>query len=79
MVGSSRACRERCPEPRGAVRNQRDTAVGEHFNLPGHSLDDLTFLPFEKVRDKDPFTIEARESYWSQEYRVLDFGLNSKK
>ena len=79
MVGASRPCRNRCTEHRGAVRNNTDTGVGRHFNLPGHSLEDLTFLPFEKVKHLDPFVIEARESYWIQKYEVLDKGLNKKK
>ena len=75
-VGPTCPCRERCTEHRGAVANNRDTGVGEHFNRPGHGLEDLSFLPFEKVQCKDPFVIEARERYWIQKYRVLDRGMN---
>ena len=78
MVGTTRACRERCTEHRGAVRNNHDTAVGEHFNLPGHSLDDFSFLAFEKVRNQDPFVLEAREHYWIQKYGTMDRGLNRR-
>ena len=48
MVGNTRACRQQLTEHRAAVRHHQDTGVGNHFNLPGHSLDDVTFLPFEK-------------------------------
>ena len=78
MVGDTRPCRDRCTEHRGAVNNKRDTAVGEHFNLPGHGLEDLIFLPIEKVHSKDPFVIEARERFWIQKYRVLDSGMNRR-
>jgi len=77
-VGTTRPCRERCTEHRGAARNNLDTAVGEHFNLPGHSLEDFSFIAFEKVRSKDPFVLAAREHYWIQKYRVLDKGLNRR-
>ena len=77
-VGTTRPCRERCTEHRAAARNNLDTAVGEHFNLPGHSLEDFSFIAFEKVRSKDPFVLEAREHYWIQKYRVLDKGLNRR-
>ena len=77
-VGATRACRVRCTEHRGAARNHFDTAVGDHFNLPGHSLEDFSFLAFEKVRTKDPFILEAREHYWIQKYGVLDKGLNKR-
>ena len=76
MVGSTRPCRDRFTEHRGAVRNNHDMAVREHFNLPGHSLDDFSFLAFEKVRNKDPFVIEAREHYWIKKCQALDQGLN---
>ena len=77
-VGTTRPCRERCTEHRAAVRNHHDTAVGDHFNLPGHSLEDFSFLAFEKVRSKDPFVLDARERYWIQKYGVLDKGLNRR-
>ena len=51
-----------------------DTGVWEHFNLPGHDLADFNFLPFEKVQSRDPFEIEARESFWIEKYGVLGEG-----
>ena len=33
---------------------------------------DVTFLPLEKVRSRDPFILEARESFWIHKYRVID-------
>ena len=73
-VGSTRPCRIRCTEHRGAVTHHFDTGVGEHFNLPGHDLADFNFLPFEKIRSRDPFVVEARESYWIEKYGVLGEG-----
>ena len=73
-VGDTRPCRQRCTEHRGAVRNHWDTGVGDHFNLPGHELAHFNFLPFEKVRSRDPFVIEARESFWIEQYGVLGEG-----
>jgi hypothetical protein len=79
MVGSSRPCRERCTEHRGSVSNHLDNAVGAHFGLPGHSLDDFSFQAIEKVRSRDPFVLKARESFWIGKYGVLDHGLNKEK
>jgi hypothetical protein len=79
MVGSTRPCRDRCTEHRGSVRNQQDNAVGTHFSLPGHSLDDFSFQPIEKVRSRDPFVQKARESFWIQKYEVLEKGMNKEK
>ena len=60
--------------------------VGVHFRLPGHSHSDMGFLPIEKVRNKDRFVMEARESYWIKKYNsvklksleVIEHGLNLK-
>ena len=60
-VGATRACRVRCTEHRRAARNHFHTAVGDHFNLPGHEVADFNFLPYE-IRCPDPFVIEAREN-----------------
>ena len=38
--------------------------VSNHFNLPGHKLSDLVFLPFEKLRVKDKTMLDVRERYW---------------
>ena len=70
----TRPCRARCTEHRAAVTHHFDTGVGEHFNLPGHDLADFNFQPFEKIRSRDPFVLEARESFWIQKYGVLSEG-----
>ena len=51
-----------------------DTGAGEYFNLPGHDLADFNFQPFEKIRSRDPFVLEAKESFWIQKYGVLNEG-----
>ena len=58
--------------------------VGSHFRLPGHSHREMVILPIEKVRSKDRFILEARESYWIAKYSavkvdevgVIEHGLN---
>ena len=34
--------------------NKTEKSVAAHFNIPGHSLSDLTILVIEKVRTLDP-------------------------
>ena len=39
----------------GYVRNKKtDKATGAHFNLPGHTLADLTVTALEQSKKKDP-------------------------
>ena len=77
-VGTARDCRVRCTKHRGTARNHGDTAVGEHFNLPGQEVADFNFHPFEKVRGSDPFVIEARESFWIEKYVIGEVGRNRR-
>ena len=51
--------------------------VGQHFRLPGHSHCDMRVTPVEKVRCKDHFVLEARESYWIKKYGAVN-GLNRR-
>lgn len=38
--------------------------VAQHFNQPGHSMNDLTIMCIEKIRKDDPHLRRRRESYW---------------
>ena len=48
--------------------------VGVHFRSPGHTHSSMQFLPIEKVRCKDRFVLEARESFWIKKYQALKNG-----
>lgn len=50
--------------------------VANHFNLPGHKLSDLVFLPFEKLRVKDKTMLDVRERYWISKKGTHKHGLN---
>ena len=60
--------------------------VGVHFRSTGHAHSDMVFLPFEKVKSKDRFILEAREAYWIKKYEavklqdveVIEHGMNLK-
>ena len=44
----------RLMEHRGYIsKNDTSKATGEHFNLPGHSLSDLTVTTLEQVKNND--------------------------
>ena len=54
-------------------------AVSEHFKQSGHKLSDLRYLPFEGVHSNDPTVLASRESYWIQNKRTFQFGINRQK
>ena len=62
------------------LRKQVDTPAGHHFNLPGHNVDMMRMLPFERVRPaNDPHIRLERESWWIKQYDAIRQGANKKK
>ena len=54
-------------------------AISEHFNLPGHKVSDMRFLPFEIVKENDGTLLSSRETYWIEKKKNLEFGMNRQK
>ena len=54
-------------------------AVTDHFHLPGHSISDMKFLPFEKVNSDDPTLLKSREEFWILRKENLQHGINHQK
>ena len=56
-----------------------DQVCGYHFNLPGHSQEDMLPVILEEVYPKnDSFIRDIREKYWISTYKSIDFGANRK-
>ena len=51
--------------------------VVTHFNLPGHSLEDMRVIPIEKMHYSDRQFRKTRERFWCNKLKTLyPFGLN---
>ena len=71
---------ERFGEHRGYVNNKHlHKATGEHFNLPGHSVSDMTIIVLEKIRRKDRHYRELRESMHIRDFGAKHSGINRRK
>ena len=72
-----RAC-DRFQQHRGYVTQMKvDTPAGEHFNLMGHEIKDMNFLPIERVHPAgDTELRKTRESVWIRRYDSVNFGNN---
>ena len=53
-----------------------DTATGEHFNIPGHSLSDLTVTILERVKSTDDLYRKERGKYLIRKFNTYYRGLN---
>ena len=76
---TKRILKFRLTEHRGYVNNDDDTATGQHFNLPGHSLSDLTVTILEKVRSNDDLYRRERERYFIRKFNTYYKGLNRQQ
>ena len=53
-----------------------NTATGRHFNLPGHSLADLSVIIIEQVKKKNTLYRKEREQYHIRRFNTLYQGMN---
>jgi hypothetical protein len=76
---SMRLLKFRLADHRGYVVNKDITkATGHHFNLPGHSVTDLSITVIEKVKNNDVLYRREREEYHIRRFNTMHMGLNRK-
>ena len=51
---------------------------GLHFNQPGHSFHHLQGLAVERVQNKDPFILKAREAWLIKKFDCFRNGQNKE-
>ena len=74
---TSQSAAKRFYSHRSDITNKKvDKPVPEHFNRPGHSVSDMLFLPFEKLRKSDATMLNVRERFWINKKETLINGLN---
>ena len=71
--------RDRMCQHLGYIRNKNlNKAIGEHFNLPGHSKNDVKFTIIEKVRSQDPLYGREREKLHIRKFNTFYAGINKE-
>ena len=69
----------RLSDHHGYVLNKdTSTATGLHYNLPGHSLADMSCTVIEQVKKNDLIYRKEREEYHIRRFNTLYKGLNRK-
>ena len=80
---TSQKARKRFSGHRNNVESIIDTTskseVGHHYSENGHKISDMEFRVIEQVRHSDPFILNARESYWIQQYGGVENLLNKEE
>ena len=50
--------------------------TGEHFNLPGHSVNNMKIIIMEKVKETNVFYRKEREHYLIRKFNTFYQGMN---
>ena len=79
MGKTERKLKERLAEHKASVRKKEKNVVGQHFNGPGHNLENLKISAIEKVFNFGQETILKRESMWINLFEAEHQGLNARK
>ena len=76
---SERSLQQRFSEHKGYVMNSHlNKATGEHFNLKGHKVSDMSVIIVEKVFSQNPRVRKERESHYIKLMNTKYKGLNKK-
>ena len=79
-IGETERCfRERIYEHIKYARNKNlSYATGEHFNLPGHSWQNMKFTVIKKVKENNVIYRQEREKFFIRKFNTFYNGLNKK-
>ena len=80
---TKRHLHERFGEHRRSVQNHQQlanpTPVSEHFNLPGHSVNEIRLIPLELIHTNRDSVRKAREAHLIDKAKTLEpQGLNRR-
>ena len=62
---------------RSDVNSQKDKAISNHFNSPGHSISDMTITIVEKIYNKNPLFLREKEKFYMKLFNTRLGGLNT--
>lgn len=66
---TSKTLRERFAAHKSAILHKRHTTISEHFNLPNHSLINLSIIAIEQSKDSEAQRLR-RERHWQNTLRT---------
>ena len=70
---------ERMCQHLGYARNKNlNLAIGAHYNLAGHSKNDMKFTIIEAVRSQDPLYGREREKLHIRKLNIFYGGINNE-
>ena len=77
---TERELKDRISDHKTYIRSEKlNQPVGEHFNLPGHSIDNLTVIILEKVKVNNELYRKEREKYLIRKFDTYHNGMNKNQ
>ena len=74
---TDRTLKDRFSEHKGYVRTKKvNQSTGAHFNLPGHSVDDMKIMAIEKIFSRGPQYRKEMEKEFIANFNTYHRGLN---
>ena len=77
---TERELKDRISDHKTYIRSKKlNQPVGEHFNLPGHSIDNLKVIILEKVKVNNEQYRKEREKYLIRKFDTYYNGMNKNQ
>ena len=74
---SERSMKDRLGEHKGYINNNKwKQPTGYHFNMPGHTIANLTITILEKVKKENILYRKEREKYLIRKFNTYYSGMN---
>ena len=74
---TERSLKDRISEHKTYINQKHiNQPIGDHFNKPGHSIDNFTVSVIEKVKSSEKLYRKEREKYLIKKFNTYYNGLN---
>lgn len=62
---------ERFQNHLSSIRRMKEDPISNHFNVKGHTINDVKIVGIEKMKTRDIHFRKVRESFWIQKMKTL--------
>ena len=74
---TNRSLRDRVSEHKGYIRTKKlNQATGAHFNLPGHSVSDMTVMAIQQIFERGTLYRKEMEKEHISNFNTFHKGMN---
>ena len=67
---------DRLGEHQQGIANNKEKAIPIYFREIKNTMKDIVFVPFRKVKTRNPWILKGMETKLINEYNLIDTGIN---